>query len=181
MTLRDPIGIDVGRRLRLEDAIEWAAEHEVRWIDIQLDAGANALTSLDETRAAAVRRACAQHKVHLGLHTSSAVNVAEVAPFVSDAVDRYLEAYVEIAPRLGAEWIVMHAGFHFTSDKAQRMAAGLDRLKRIVGHAERHGALVLLEHRISLSPDDELLARQGHHLCPELDREIAEVVDPLHF
>jgi hypothetical protein len=34
----------------------------------------------------------------------------------------------------------MHAGFHFTSDKERRMAAGLDRLKRIVGHAERHGA-----------------------------------------
>jgi len=30
---------------------------------------------------------------------------AEVAPFVSDAVERYLEAYVEVAPRLGAEWI----------------------------------------------------------------------------
>jgi hypothetical protein len=38
MTLRDRIGIDVGRRLRLEDAIEWAAEHQVRWIDTQLEA-----------------------------------------------------------------------------------------------------------------------------------------------
>jgi hypothetical protein len=44
MSLRDRIGIDVGRRLRLEEALEWAAEHEVRWIDIQLDAGANALS-----------------------------------------------------------------------------------------------------------------------------------------
>jgi hypothetical protein len=43
-------------------------------------------------------------------------------------------------PPYEGERIVMHAGFHFTSDKAQRMAAGLDRLKRIVGHAERHGA-----------------------------------------
>ena len=29
MSLRDRIGIDVGRRLRLEEALEWAAEHEV--------------------------------------------------------------------------------------------------------------------------------------------------------
>ena len=71
MTLRDRIGIDVGRRLRLEDAIEWAAEHDVRWIDIQLDAGANALSSLDETRAASVRRACAQHKVGTPLRRST--------------------------------------------------------------------------------------------------------------
>ena len=56
MSLRDRIGIDVGRRLRLEDALEWAAEHEVRWIDIQLDAGANALSSFDDARAAGLRR-----------------------------------------------------------------------------------------------------------------------------
>jgi len=50
MNLRDRIGIDVGRRLRLEDAIEWAAAHEVRWIDIQLDTGANAVTGFDAAR-----------------------------------------------------------------------------------------------------------------------------------
>src|SRR5438094_10603864 len=72
MSLRDRIGIDVGRRLRLEEALEWAAEHEVRWIDIQLDAGSNALSSFDDARAAGVRRACERYGVHLGLHTASA-------------------------------------------------------------------------------------------------------------
>jgi sugar phosphate isomerase/epimerase len=161
MSLRDRIGIDVGNRLRLEDALERAAEHEVRWIDIQLDTGTNALSSFDEARAAGVRRACERHSVHLGLHTSSAVNVAEVAPYVSDAVAHYLEAYVEIAPRLGAEWIVMHAGFHFTSDKERRIAAGLDRLKRIVGHAERHGTLVLLEN-LNKEPDQAEIHYLAH-------------------
>jgi sugar phosphate isomerase/epimerase len=145
MELRERIGIDVGKRLKLEDAIEWAAAHQVRWIDIQLDTGVNALTSFDEARAAGVRRACERHHVQLGLHTASAVNVAEYAPYVGEAVDRYLEAYVELAPRLGAEWIVVHAGYHFTSDKELRMTVGRERLRHIVGHAARHGALVLLE------------------------------------
>ena len=87
MSLRDRIGIDVGRRLKLEDAIEWAAEHEVHWIDIQLDSGANVLSGFDDPRAAGVRRACERYAVHLGLHTASAVNVAEVAPYVADAVE----------------------------------------------------------------------------------------------
>jgi sugar phosphate isomerase/epimerase len=145
MNLRERIGVDVGGRLKLEDAVEWAAAHEVRWIDVQLDSGANALTDIDDARAERVRQACARHGVHLGLHTSSAVNVAETAPYVGEAVEQYLRAYVEIAPRLGAEWIVMHAGFHFTSDRERRMQAGLQRLQRIVAHAERCGALVLLE------------------------------------
>jgi sugar phosphate isomerase/epimerase len=144
-TLRDRIGVDVGRKLKLEDAVAWAAANAVRYIDVQLDAGANALPTIDDTRASALRDACTQAGVHLGLHTSSAVNTAEYAPYVGDAVERYLEAYVDAAARLGAEWIVMHAGFHFTSDKPERMAAGRERLRRIAAYAERRGALILLE------------------------------------
>jgi len=145
MTLRDRIGVDVGRKLRLEDAVAWAAEHEVRFVDVQLDTGANALGTIDGVRAAAVRAGCERHGIHLGLHTASAVNVAEYAPFVGDAVDRYLEAYVDAASLLGAGWIVVHAGFHFTSDRDERMLAGLERLQRLADYAERSGALILLE------------------------------------
>jgi sugar phosphate isomerase/epimerase len=145
MSLFDRIGVDIGRKLVLEEAIAWAAAHRVRFIDMQLDTGVNAMTAIDNTRAAALRGACERHGIHLGLHTSSAVNVAEYAPYVGDAVERYLEAYIDAARRLGAGWIVMHAGFHFTSDREQRMQTGRERLKRVVAYAERKGALVLLE------------------------------------
>lgn len=145
MGLFERIGVDVGRKLVLEDAIEWAAEHRVRAIDIQLDAGDNALGTISGVRGARVRELCAKHGVTLALHTASAVNVAEQAPYVADAVEAYLKAYVDASVRLGAKWIVMHAGFHFTSDKAERMKTGLDRLKRVVAHAENKGALILLE------------------------------------
>src|SRR5207253_2633294 len=99
MTLRDRIGIDVGRRLRLEEAILWAAAHDVRYVDIQLDTADNAFTSFDHARAAGIRRACQKHNVCLGLHTLSAVNVAEYSPFVAEAVDRYLRGYVDVYGR----------------------------------------------------------------------------------
>jgi len=145
MSLRERIGIDVGRRLRLEDAIQWAAAHDVRYIDIQLDTADNVLTNLDDARAAGIRMSCERLGIHLGLHTSSAVNVAEYSPYVAEAVDRYLKAYVDVSQKLRAEWIVVHAGYHFTSDKEVRMAAGLERLKRIVDYAEKKSALILLE------------------------------------
>lgn len=145
MTLMDRIGVDVGRRLPLEDAIEWAAANHVRHIDIQLDTGANAVTSFDGRRARGIRAALEKHGVHLGLHTLSAVNVAEYSPFLSEAVDAYLQAYIEAMPLLGASSIVVHAGYHFTADVEMRMAAGLERLQRMVEHAERKGALLLLE------------------------------------
>jgi sugar phosphate isomerase/epimerase len=164
MTLRDRIGIDIGHKLPLEDAVAWAAAHAVRFIDVQLDSGANALGTIDNSRAVALRAACQRHAIHLGLHTASAVNVAETAPYVADAVEQYLKAYVDASVRLGAEWIVMHAGFHFTSDRAERMQAGLERLQRIVAYAERHGALVLLENLNKEPPEAEV-----HYLAHTLD------------
>jgi sugar phosphate isomerase/epimerase len=124
MKLRDRIGIDIGRRLRLEEAIAWAAAHDVRYIDIQLDTADNTFTSFDDARAAGIRQACRKHGVLLGLHTLSAVNVAEYSPFVADAVYRYLRGYVDVYDKLGAQWIVVHAGYHFTSDKGLRMRRG---------------------------------------------------------
>ena len=145
MNLKDRIGIDLGRRIRLEEGIEWAARNGVRYLDIKLDTAANALTTFDDARAAAVRTACERHGIHLGLHTLSAVNVAEYSPFVSEAMDQYLRSYVDIYPKLGAKWIVAHGGYHFTADKQMRMEAALERLKRLVAYAETKGARILLE------------------------------------
>jgi sugar phosphate isomerase/epimerase len=152
-SLFERIGVDIGRKMRLEDAIDWAARHAVRHIDIQLDTGANAFTRFDDARCEAVRRACAAKGVRLGLHTLSAVNVAEYSPLLSEAVDEYMKAYIDIAPRLGAEWIVVHAGYHFTDDVRMRMEAGLDRLERMVAYAETKGAKLLLEN-LNKEPDD---------------------------
>ena len=87
MTIRDRIGIDVGRKLSVEDAVKWAVDNDVTYIDCQIDVAPNALQSFDDFRAAPIRNACAESGVNLGLHTLSAVNIAEFAPVVSDAVD----------------------------------------------------------------------------------------------
>ena len=145
MNLRDRIGVDVGRRLKLEDAIEWAARNGLRHIDIQLDTGENAMPTFDARRCAAVRKLLDKHRVALGLHSNSAVNVAEYSPLVSEAVTDYLKRYVDFVPKLGASWTEMHAGYHFTRDKKARLEAGKERLKRVVAYAEKKKALVLLE------------------------------------
>jgi sugar phosphate isomerase/epimerase len=153
VALIDRIGVDISRRLKLEAAIEWAAKHRLQHIDIQLDTGDNALQKFDIKRCNAVRRMLDKHGIKLGLHTNSAVNVAEYSPIVSDAVTEYLKTYVNIAPKLGASWTEMHAGYHFTKDKQARMEAGKERLKRIVDYAEKKKVLVLLEN-LNKEPDE---------------------------
>ena len=163
MTLRERIGIDVGRKLPVEDGIVWAQSNDVRYMDAQLDIAPNALESFDDARCRTVRDACERGAVHLGLHTLSAVNTAEISPFLRDAADRYLQAYMDLAVKLNAEWIVVHAGYHFTSDKALRMEASLDRLKRAVDYGEKVGAKLLLEN-LNWEPDHAEVHYLAHNL-----------------
>lgn len=145
MQFIDRIGIDIGRSVSAEDAVAWAKANDVRYFDIQTDIAPNALESFDDARCGPIRDACAEAGLHLGLHTLSAVNIAEISPFLRDATDRYLKAYIDIAKRLRAEWVVVHGGFHFTADKGLRREAAIDRLKRAAAYAEEEGVLLLLE------------------------------------
>ena len=156
MNLRDRIGVDLGRRIKLEDGIEWAAKNGVRYVDIQLDTADNAVTTFDDARAARVRELAAKHGVTLGLHTLSAVNVAEYSPYVGEAVDAYLKSYIDILPKLGAKWIVVHAGYHFSSDVKMRMEAGCARLQRMVDYAGKKGAVLYLENLNNEPADAEV-------------------------
>jgi sugar phosphate isomerase/epimerase len=164
MDIRARIGIDCGRHLAVEDAVAWAARHRISYLEVEADHAPNALESFTEERCRPIRAACEKHGIHLGLHTLSAVNVGETSPFVRDAVDRYLEGYIEAAVCLRAEWIVVHAGFHFGADKARRMAAGRERLQRVGAVAERKGALLLLENL-----NREPAAAEVHYLAHDLD------------
>ena len=49
LTLKQRIGIDIGRRVSVEDGIEWAAQNDVQIIDVQTDIHPNALESFDAT------------------------------------------------------------------------------------------------------------------------------------
>jgi len=142
-SLRDRIGFDAGAT-RLEDALEWAVHHGFRHVDFNADR-LHRLDPWEAERVRALRETCARHGIHLGLHTLSGVNVAEFSACVSAGVDAYLRANVDLAARLGCEWVVVHAGYHFSSAVEARKAASLERLTRLTAYAETTGPRLLLE------------------------------------
>lgn len=163
MTLRDRIGIDLGQRNRIEDGLKAAIEHGVKFLDLKVDVAPNAIESLSNERVCAIRSACETHGIHVGFLTMSAVNTAEIAPHVRDGVDRYLTGHMDACKRLGGEWMVIHAGYHFTSDVQLRMEAGLERLKWLSGYAEKIGLTILLEN-MNREPDDAEVHYLAHNL-----------------
>ena len=159
LTLKDRIGVDIGRRVSVEEGIAWAAANDVKFIDVQTDVAPNALESFDDARCAGVKQAKEAAGIKLGLHTLSGVNVAEFSPFCREAVDAYLKAYVDLAPKIGAEWVIVHGGYHFTACRDRRMATAIDRLRRIGDYAAEKGVLLLLE---NLNP--EPLLAEVHYM-----------------
>src|SRR5439155_278549 len=165
-TLRERIGVDLGGRRRLEDGLAWAAAHGVHYVDMCLEGAPdhpNAPAAWTAERVAAIRTICERHRIHLGLHSASAVNVAETSPLLADAADQYLRTYIELAGRLGAGGIDVHGGYHFTGDYAARRAASLERLQRAAALAERGGARLLLEN-LNREPEHADVRHLAHNL-----------------
>ena len=163
MGLRERIGIDLGRKNKIEDGLAAAVEHGIRYLDLKIDVAPNAVETLTPERVKGIRDTCERHGIHVGVHTMSAVNTAEVAPHVRDGVERYLIGHMDACKMLGGEWIVVHAGYHFTSDVEMRMEAGLERLKRLSDHAETIGLTVLLEN-MNWEPDDAEVHYLAHNV-----------------
>jgi sugar phosphate isomerase/epimerase len=162
-SLFDRIGVDINQKLALEPAVEWAVKHAVPYIDLCLDQTPE-LLERGSTRLAKARKLLEKNGIQLGLHTLSAVNIAETSPFVTSAADAYLAAYLDAAKKLGAGWIVVHGGYHFGSDKRARMDAAVARIAKACRAAERKGVRLLLE---NLNPEPE--QAEVHYLCNDLE------------
>jgi sugar phosphate isomerase/epimerase len=162
-SIRDRLGVDINQKLMLEPAVAWACENKVGTVDLCLDQDPEILAG-SPARTRAARERLERDGVRLGLHTLSAVNIAESSPFVTKAVDDYLAAYIEAARALGAGWIVVHGGYHFTADKKARMEAAVARLSRAADLAEKKGVRLLLE---NLNP--EPAQAEVHYLVHDLE------------
>jgi sugar phosphate isomerase/epimerase len=161
--LLDRIGVDINQKLPLEQAVDWAVQHRVPYIDLCLDQTPE-LLERSSRRLARARKILEDNGIRIGLHTLSAVNIAETSPFAASAADAYLAAYLDAAKKIGAGWIVVHGGYHFTSDKQARMDAAVARIGRAARAAEKKKCRILLE---NLNPEPE--QAEVHYLCADLE------------
>ena len=159
-TLRDRIGYDAGAT-RLEDALATAAANGFYYLDFNADEGPNRINQWDDARVASVTRTARESGITLTLHTASSVNIAEFSPCVDEAVDRYLEANIDLAKRLECLGVVTHGGYHFSSSLDLRFESSLERLKRATGYAEKAGVTLFLEN-LNFEPNDAEVHYMAH-------------------
>src|SRR4029453_18143005 len=97
MQILDRIGVEIGIKQSVEDGLRWAAAHGLRYVDFRLDTSPEACVTFTPERCAALRTQAEAAGITMGLHTLSAVNIAEYAPYLTEAADQYLRTYIDIA------------------------------------------------------------------------------------
>ncbi len=160
--MSERFGFDAPKDVPIEESIVWADQNGFRYIDFQADLPPNDVASFDTDRVRRVRALCDAHRVAVGIHTSSAVNVAALVPVMARAASEYLLANLELAERLGAGWIVAHGGYHF-GDREQRQAAAVEQLQHLLAQAEGTGIAIFLENH-NKEPDDAEIHYMPHNV-----------------
>ena len=64
--MKNRIGVDVGRKLSVEDAIVWASKNDVKYIDCQIDVEPNSLYSFNDSRCESIKHDCESKNIVLG-------------------------------------------------------------------------------------------------------------------
>lgn len=161
---REDVGIDVGNTLSVEAAVSWAAENDVRYLDVRPEDELKSDGGLDGEMREEIVETAEDNGVSIGLHTLSAVNTAATTPLVSDGVDEYLKAFVDLATDVRADRVIVHAGCHFTDDEEVRRRASHERLSELADYASENGVRLLLE---NMNPEPE--DAEVHYLCSEIE------------
>ena len=174
MAIFDRIGYDAGST-RLEDALDFAEQYGFYYVDFNADTGPNHMDTWSPDRIAALRDRCETTGISIGLHTLSAVNVAEYSPYVSRGVENYMRASIDLANRLGCKWTIVHAGYHFSSDPETRMDAAIARLDRAANYAADTGQRILLENH-NAEPEHAEIKYLAHTV--EECQKIFDVIPP---
>jgi len=141
---RERFGSNAPASRTVEDSIRWAHANGFTRLDFNADDGPNAMASFDAARVEGVRRRCDETGVRISIHTRSAVNNAELSPYVSEAVDEYNRANIRLARTLGCEAVIVHGGYHFT-DVARRREAAVARIRRLTEYAAEQRVPLWLE------------------------------------
>jgi sugar phosphate isomerase/epimerase len=132
-----------------------AARHGVAWLEFACQHPANFPQTFDRARIARVRRLMERARVRCGLHSASFVNSAEIMPTVREAAVRHLREYVDLTRALGCEYLVIHAGYHFSVYLDRVKRALYETMAAATEYAERRRVPLVIENMNHMGPRSE--------------------------
>ncbi len=152
----------------VENYFSFAHENGCKWVELSCNNPSNFLDKFDNTRIAKIREMKDHYGLRYGLHTASFVNTAEIEPTVRQAVCQHLIDYMELSRRLGAEYVVMHFGYHFSLFLDEVFRCLIETYKPVVELAERYEIPIGIENMNQVHEECEIVYLGVH--IEELER-----------
>jgi sugar phosphate isomerase/epimerase len=128
----------------LDAVIQGAIDRGFSRVDFNADRPDNYPATFDDPRVEKLRALAKQHGIRIGLHTLSAVNMAEITPVMHRAADEYVRENFALAHKLGADYVIFHGGYHF-GDFETRLEVAIERLGLACQLGEQLGIDVFFE------------------------------------
>jgi sugar phosphate isomerase/epimerase len=141
----------------VESYFPFAHEKGFKWVELSCNNPDNFLDKFDNTRIAKIRDLKEQYDLRYGLHSASYVNAAEIEPTVRPAVCQHLIDYVELSRSLGAEYLVLHFGYHFSLFLDEVFRCLIETYKPVVELAEKYGIPIGIENMNQVHEECEIV------------------------
>jgi sugar phosphate isomerase/epimerase len=141
----------------VEEYFSFASEYGFPRLDLGCSAPANFPHTFTGERIRGVRELGKSLGIKYGLHTASYVNTAEIMPKVRKASEEHLLEYIRLSKDIGAEYCVIHCGFHFSMFHDFVMERLFETLRAAVGLAEELELPLVIENMNAVHPDSEIV------------------------
>jgi sugar phosphate isomerase/epimerase len=104
-----------------------------------------------------VRELGEEFGIKYGLHSASFVNTAEIMPTVRKASEEHLLEYIRLTKDIGAEYCVIHCGYHFSQFHETVMENLFETFRAGVALAEELDIPLVIENMNAVHPDSEIV------------------------
>jgi len=141
----------------VESYFALAHEKGFKWVELSCNNPSNFLDKFNDDRISKIRALKDQYGLRYGLHSPSFVNAAEIEPTVRPAVCRHLIGYLELSRSLGAEYLVLHFGYHFSLFLDEVFRCLIETYKPVVELAEKYGIPIGIENMNQVHEDCEIV------------------------
>jgi sugar phosphate isomerase/epimerase len=150
------IGFTAGPK-PVEEYFKFAAINGFQRLDLGCSAPVNFPQMFNEERIQRVKEQGKKWEIKYGLHTSSYVNTAEIMPDVREASERHLLNYIKLSKEIGAEYCVVHCGYHFSQFRDVVMESLFKTYRAAVELAEEIDLPLVIENMNHVHPDSEIV------------------------
>ena len=140
----------------MEEYFTFAHENGFPWMELSCNNPHNFLNKWNPGRIDNVKRLRDKFGLRYGLHSASFVNAAEIEPTVKVAAQQHLLDYVQLAHDLGAEYIVLHFGYHFSLFMDEVFRCLIDTYGPVVELAEKYELPIGIENMNKMHKDCEV-------------------------